>query len=136
MKDLIRKILNENEFDWLDSGKDILQSKGFNLMDYLMAVATAATYDVAPGLTIKTYRVGTFNDKESIIYDIYANRKYIVVDDKTYWVDGRKKELTNKIYFDLIYNLQEVGILPEEIDVYNQGIIRRTIKDFLNNLSA
>ena len=36
MKDLIRKILNENEFDWLDSGKDILQSKGFNLMDYLI----------------------------------------------------------------------------------------------------
>ena len=80
--------------------------------------------------------VGTFGDKESIIYDIYANRKYIVVDDKTYWVDGRKKELTNKIYFDLIYDLQEEGILPEEIDIYNQGIIRRTIKDFLNNLST
>jgi hypothetical protein len=120
MKDLIRKILNENEFDWLDSGKDILQSKGFDLMDYL----------------VKTYPVGTFGDKESIIYDIYANRKYIVVDDKTYWVDGRKKELTNKIYFDLIYNLQEEGVLPEEIDVYNQGIIRRAIKDFLNNLST
>lgn len=133
MKDLIRKILNENEFDWLDSGKDILQSKGFDLMKYLTTTDEFFHYQQKK---IKTYPVGTFGDKESIIYDMYANRKYIVVDDKVYWVDGRKKELTNKIYFDLIYNLQEEGILPEEIDVYNQGIIRRTIKDFLNNLST
>jgi hypothetical protein len=102
MKDLILKILkeSENEFDWIESPFGIDD----NLMNYLT----------------QNYRVGEYNDTAKE----FLGDKYVMVDDKMYPLEGHKKQLTNKIYWEVV----------DEFPNMNQPVLRRTIKTFLNNI--
>ena len=104
MKDLILKILKESEdkFDWVESPFGIDD----NLMDYL----------------IKNYPVGKYRESAAE----FLGPKYVMVDEKPYPLEGNKKLITNKIYWEVV----------DEFPNINEPILRRTIKTFLNNVAG
>lgn len=102
MRNLIFKILKENEFDWIESPFGIDDT----LMEYL----------------IQNYPVGNYREK---VVEFLGN-KYVMVDDKPYPLEGHKKQLTNKIYWEVV----------DEFSNINEPVLRRTIKTFLNNIAS
>jgi hypothetical protein len=71
---------------------------------------------------IQNYRVGEYNDMAKE----FLGDKYVMVDDKMYPLEGHKKQLTNKIYWEVV----------DEFPNMNQPVLRRTIKTFLNNITS
>jgi hypothetical protein len=77
---------------------------------------------------ILTYLKRNFNTYEikSSNYDWMVNPiKFVVVDEKSYLIDGNKKMLVNRIY----------NLIQDVFPIVDISILRRTIKMFLDGIS-
>jgi hypothetical protein len=77
---------------------------------------------------ILTYLKRNFNTYEikSSNYDWMVNPiKFVVVDEKSYLIDGNKKMLVNRIY----------NLIQDVFPTVDISILRRTIKMFLDGIS-
>ena len=79
MRSIIRKILKENEFDWLDINH--LEGINNDLIEFL----------------IRNYRVYQL----PITHDLFPNKKYIIIDDKPRFIEDNKKYIINKIFLEV-----------------------------------
>ena len=91
---------NENQFDWIDSP--------FGIDDAVLSYLED---------TYPTHKYETD-------FEPYANKFYIVINGKTYSVEGNKKYLTNKL------SLEITDVFPG----VNEPVLRRTVRHFLTQI--
>jgi hypothetical protein len=74
--------------------------------------------------SIVSYLEDNYPVERLTIPDLYEDKLFIIVDEKPYFIDNNKSLLTNKLYL----------ILQEEFPGIEKGVLRRSIRVFLNQI--
>jgi len=74
--------------------------------------------------SIVSYLEENYPIERLTIPDLYEDKLFIIVDEKPYFIDRNKSLLTNKLYL----------ILQEEFPGIEKGVLRRSIREFLNQI--